>query len=68
MFFAPLAASSAEPMRTFFAPDDAEEFITRCGLRVVDHPDREELLRRYFVGRSEGSAPSGVRLLVATVP
>jgi len=64
-----LTASSSEPLRTFFTPDEIEVLLTRCGLRPVDHADRLELIRRYFAGRTDALEPWGLgNLVAATVP
>jgi methyltransferase (TIGR00027 family) len=57
--FAPLAASAGEPIQTFFSRHDIEAVLERCGFETVDHPDRRELIRRYFTGRSDGLKPYG---------
>jgi methyltransferase (TIGR00027 family) len=65
----PLAASSGEPLRSFFAPGEIDALVGRCGLEVVDHPDRAELIRRYFADRTDGLEPYGEECLcTARVP
>jgi methyltransferase (TIGR00027 family) len=64
----PLAASSGEPIQTSFSRDDIESLIVRCGLKIVDHPDRSELIRRYFSQRSDGLEPYGECFITASVP
>jgi methyltransferase (TIGR00027 family) len=69
--FAPVATKVGEPLKTGvrWSPVEAEEVVTRCGLRVADHPSREDLVGRYFSGRTDGLQPWGVsRLMAATVP
>ena len=39
--------------------------ISRCGLKVVDHPTRADLQRRYFAGRTDGLRPYTFETLVA---
>jgi methyltransferase (TIGR00027 family) len=66
---AKLTASSSEPLRTFFAPEDIDALLTRCSLRVADHADRVELTRRYCAARTDGLEPWGVEdLVTATLP
>jgi methyltransferase (TIGR00027 family) len=65
----PLAASSGEPLRSFFAPGEIDTLVRGCGLEVVDHPDRAELIRRYFADRTDGLQPYGGECFVtARVP
>jgi methyltransferase (TIGR00027 family) len=69
--FSPLATRVGEPLRKGggWSPTEAEEIVTRCGLEVVDHPSREDLIHRYFRGRSDRLQPwSATRLLAARVP
>ena len=67
--FSPLATRVGEPLRTRWSPDEAEMVIQRCGLRVVDHPSREDLVGRYLSGRADGLHPwSASRLMAVTVP
>ena len=67
--FSPLVGTLGEPTRTEWSPTEAEQVVTRCGLRVADHPSRDELVSRYFADRSDGLQPLwGVRMLAATVP
>ena len=55
--FSPLATRVGEPLRTGggWSPAEAEEIVRRCGLRVVDHPSREDLVGRYFSGQDRRS-------------
>jgi methyltransferase (TIGR00027 family) len=65
---APMTASSGESLLSFFSPHAVEALVARCGLRVDDHPDPDEVLRRYFAGRTDGLSPWGMaRLVAATV-
>ena len=69
--FPRLASRVGEPLRTGgrWSPEEAEEIVRRCGLRVADHPSREDIVERYFSGRTDGLQPwSASRLMVATVP
>jgi methyltransferase (TIGR00027 family) len=65
---APMTASSSEPLQTFFSAHEVDALVDRCGLRVDDHPDPDEVMRRYFADRTDGLSLWGVaRLVVATV-
>jgi O-methyltransferase involved in polyketide biosynthesis len=69
--FAPLATGVGEPLRTGggWSPAEAEQVVERCGLRVVDHPSRHDLVDRYFGDRTDGLRPWSVsRLMTAAVP
>jgi methyltransferase (TIGR00027 family) len=67
--FSPLVGSLGEPAQTEWPPTEAERVVTSCGLRVADHPSRDELVSRYFADRTDGLEPLwGVRLLTATAP
>jgi methyltransferase (TIGR00027 family) len=67
--FSTVAAKVGEPLRTGWSPDGAEQVVARCGLRVADHPSRDELVDRYFGGRADGLRPwSASRLMAASVP
>jgi O-methyltransferase involved in polyketide biosynthesis len=64
-----LTASSGEPLRTFFRPDEVDGLLASCGLQPVDHADRATLTQRYFAGRTDDLQPWGLETLVAaTVP
>jgi methyltransferase (TIGR00027 family) len=63
-----VAADSGEPLVTFLSPTDAEELVGRCGLEVVDHPDRTALHDRYFADRDDGLTPyTAERVMTAVV-
>jgi len=63
-----MTASSGESLETFFSPQVVEALVARCGLRVDDHPDPDEVMRRYFADRIDGLSPWGIaRLVAATV-
>jgi methyltransferase (TIGR00027 family) len=67
--FGAIAAQAGEPLTTFWSPDEAEAFVSACGLKVVDHPDRDGLIARYFAGRGDGLAPiQAEAVLTAAVP
>jgi methyltransferase (TIGR00027 family) len=62
--YAPLAASVGEPLQPGWPVIEIERLISRCGLKVVDHPARADLERRYFAGRTDGLRPYNVETLV----
>ncbi len=68
--FSPLATSIGEPLHAKgWSPEQAEDIVNRCGLRVADHPSREDLVGRYFAERTDGLRPWNVaRLMAAAVP
>lgn len=63
--FRPLAERSGEPIVSRLSPAEAEALLTRCGLRVVDHPSHEELRARYFGGRADGLRPGAAERVLA---
>jgi methyltransferase (TIGR00027 family) len=64
----PAAESSGEGLRTAFEPEEIEALLSRCGLAVVDHPGRDEIIARYFAGRGDGLVPyTCERMLTARV-
>jgi methyltransferase (TIGR00027 family) len=69
--FSRVAAHVGEPLTTGggWSPAEAEMIVERCGLRVVDHPSRDDLVGRYFGGRTDGLRPWSVsHLMAAAVP
>jgi methyltransferase (TIGR00027 family) len=67
--FSSVARRIGEPVKAGWSPAEAERLVQRCGLAVVDHPSREDLVRRYCAGRSDGLRPwTASRLLTASVP
>ena len=62
--YAPLAASLGEPVQRGWPVIEIERLISRCGLKVVDHPARADLQQRYFAGRADGLRPYNVETLV----
>src|SRR5437868_5436533 len=64
-----LAVQRGEPIVTLLYPTEAEDLLTRCGLTVVDHLDRDGLGERYLAGRSDVPPPyTTERVLTAAVP
>jgi methyltransferase (TIGR00027 family) len=63
--YTPIAASVGEPLQPGWPVSEIERLISRCGLKVVDHPARVDLQRRYFAGRADGLRPYTFETLVA---
>jgi hypothetical protein len=59
--FSPLVGSLGEPAQTEWAPTEAERVVTGCGLRIADHPSRDERVSRYFADRTDGLRGSSMR-------
>ena len=62
--YAPLAASVGEPLQPGWPVIEIERLISRCGLKVVDHPARADLEQRYFADRTDGLRPYNVETLI----
>lgn len=62
--YAPLAASVGEPLQPGWPVVEIERLISRCGLKVVDHPARADLEQRYFADRTDDLRPYNVETLV----
>jgi methyltransferase (TIGR00027 family) len=63
--YTPIAASVGEPLQPGWPVSEIERLISRCGLKVVDHPARADLQQRYFAGRTDGLRPYTFETLVA---
>jgi len=63
--YTPIAASVGEPLQPGWPVSEIERVVSRCGLKVVDHPSRAQLQQRYFAGRTDGLRPSTFEALVA---
>lgn len=63
--YAPIAASVGEPLQPGWPVAEIERLVSRCGLKVVDHPARADLQQRYFAGRTDGVRPTTFETLVA---
>jgi methyltransferase (TIGR00027 family) len=59
-----LAASLGEPIQPGWPVTEIERLVSRCGLKVVDHPARADLEERYFAGRADGLRPFDVETLL----
>jgi hypothetical protein len=44
-----------------------EQLVKSCGLAVVDHPNWDEIERRYVAGRSDGLLPWTLETLLSAV-
>ncbi|MEU6748481.1 class I SAM-dependent methyltransferase [Spirillospora sp. NPDC046719] len=63
--YTPIAASAGEPLQPGWPVIEIERLISRCGLKVVDHPARADLQQRYFADRTDGLLPYTFETLVA---
>jgi methyltransferase (TIGR00027 family) len=63
--YTPIAASVGEPLQPGWPVSEIERLISRCGLKVVDHPARADLQQRYFAGRTDRLRPYTFETLVA---
>ena len=52
-----LLDSVGEPFHTVLRAAEMEALVERCGLTVVEHPDRATVAARYFAGRTDGLGP-----------
>jgi methyltransferase (TIGR00027 family) len=67
--FGNIAAKSGEPLQDEWTFVDIETLIVRCGLRVADHPTRNESIQQYFSDRTDGLVPwTASGLVTASVP
>jgi hypothetical protein len=55
--YTPIAAAAGEPLQPGWPASEIERLISRCGLKVADHPARADLQQRYFAGRTDGVRP-----------
>ncbi len=64
-----VVADIGEPILTRLSRGQAEGLVERCGLEVVDHPDRESLVQRYFAQRRDKMKPyRSEGLIAAKIP
>jgi methyltransferase (TIGR00027 family) len=64
----PITAQSGEPLQDEYTRGEIEQLVEECSLGVHDHPDRGEILRRYFARRTDGLVPWTIEsLLLAAV-
>lgn len=67
-FIMPVTSDSGEPFQTFFEAAEIEAHVAACGLKIVEHPTRQQLRDRYFPGRADHLIPYSIeRLLRAEV-
>jgi methyltransferase (TIGR00027 family) len=60
------ARAAGTPFLSFFSPTQMLELARECGFRKVRHVSSEELVGRYFAGRSGGPRPTrGEEFLIA---
>ena len=62
-----VAADAGEPLITMLSPADASTLVERCGLRVVDHPDHDDIHQRYFAARNDGLTPHNHECLITAI-
>ena len=53
----PMAAQLGEPFQDGWPVAAMERLVEDCGLQVVDHPTRDELVQRYLSDRTDGFVP-----------
>ncbi|GAB2550917.1 class I SAM-dependent methyltransferase [Nocardia heshunensis] len=63
--YTPIAAAVGEPLQPGWPVSEIERLISRCGLKVMDHPTRADLQQRYFADRTDGLRPYTFETLVA---
>lgn len=63
--FTSMAAESGEPVQPGWSATQVERLLVRCGLKVRDHPTRQDLIDRYFGSRADGLMPYTTEGLVA---
>ncbi|MBK7863940.1 MAG: class I SAM-dependent methyltransferase [Archangiaceae bacterium] len=60
------AKRSGTPFISFYSPEEFMALARQCGFREVRHVSTEEVVARYFAGRSDGLLPAhGEQLIVA---
>jgi len=62
--YTPVAAALGEPLQPGWPVNEIEKLISLCGLQVVDHPTRADLVARYFADRTDGLRPYTPETLV----
>ncbi|MBO0723253.1 MAG: class I SAM-dependent methyltransferase [Blastocatellia bacterium] len=62
------ARAAGTPFLSLFSPSEILALARTAGFREVRHVSRDDLVQRYFAGRTDGLAPAtGEEFLVATV-
>jgi methyltransferase (TIGR00027 family) len=60
------ARAAGTPFVSFFTPDEMAELAREAGFKTVETISRNDLVRRYFAGRTDGLSPaSGEEFLLA---
>ncbi|MFC9435725.1 class I SAM-dependent methyltransferase [Nocardia sp. NPDC057030] len=62
--YTPIAASVGEPLQPGWPVSEIERLVSRCGLKVMDHPTGADLRQRYFADRTDGVRPYTFETLV----
>jgi methyltransferase (TIGR00027 family) len=60
----PVAAASGEPLVGRRSTPGVVELVGRSGLRIVDQPDRAEVVARYFADRTDDLVPYSAECLL----
>jgi methyltransferase (TIGR00027 family) len=62
------AKAAGTPFVSFFSPEEIMKLAREAGFSKAEHISREDLIERYFKGRTDGLVPgSGEEFLIATV-
>jgi len=62
------ARAAGTPFVSFFRPEEIVKLAREAGFREAKHISRDDIIKRYFTGRSDGLKPSsGEEFIVATV-
>jgi methyltransferase (TIGR00027 family) len=60
------ARAAGTPFISFFSPAEITQLALECGFKGASHVSTEDLIQRYFAGRSDGLRPSsGEAFLIA---
>jgi len=61
------AQSSGNPFKSFFSPSEILDLAKEAGFKKVEHVSKDDLVKRYFTGRTDNLSPaSGEEFLLAT--
>jgi methyltransferase (TIGR00027 family) len=61
------ARAAGTPFISFFSPSEIMELAREAGFKTAKHISRDDIIQRYFTGRSDGLRPSsGEEFLIAT--
>ena len=62
------AKAAGTPIISFFEPGEILEMAKKAGFGKVEHISREDIIKKYFIGRSDGLKPgSGEEFLVTKI-